>query len=97
MHTNMAREQIKDELNFRFQKCLSIGMKPNWVLSDEQCNIRFRRVRQEKGADKEVKVKKEVEELSRDSSGNINQDEVIVIKREQESPVSTSESLKIFF
>ena len=25
----------------RFNKCLEIGMKPNWVLSDEQCNIRF--------------------------------------------------------
>ena len=23
-------------------------MKPNWVLSDEQCTIRFRKVRQEK-------------------------------------------------
>ena len=25
----------------RFNKCLEIGMKPNWVLSDEQCNIRL--------------------------------------------------------
>ena len=65
-------------------------MKPNWVLSDEQCNIRFRRVRQEKGKDNEVKVKQEVEELSRDNSRNINQDDVILIKREQGSPVSTS-------
>lgn len=32
----------------RFNKCLRIGMKPNWVLSDEQCNIRFRKVRKEK-------------------------------------------------
>eukprot|EP00092_Neocalanus_flemingeri_P037047 GFUD01040332.1.p1 GENE.GFUD01040332.1~~GFUD01040332.1.p1 ORF type:complete len:624 (-),score=130.43 GFUD01040332.1:77-1948(-) len=32
----------------RFQKCLNIGMKPNWVLSDEQCNIRFRKVRKDK-------------------------------------------------
>lgn len=34
----------------RFYKCLEIGMKPNWVLSDEQCNIRFRNVRKEGGA-----------------------------------------------
>lgn len=55
-------------------------MKPNWVLSDEQCNIRFRRVRQEKGALKEVK--QEVEEAS---------DMVIKIKKEQQtSPVATS-------
>ena len=31
----------------RFEKCLRIGMKPNWVLSDEQCSIRFRKVRRE--------------------------------------------------
>ena len=55
-------------------------MKPNWVLSDEQCNIRFRRVRQEKGALKEVK--QEVKEAS---------DMIIEIKKEQQtSPVATS-------
>eukprot|EP00092_Neocalanus_flemingeri_P037049 GFUD01040334.1.p1 GENE.GFUD01040334.1~~GFUD01040334.1.p1 ORF type:complete len:598 (-),score=135.07 GFUD01040334.1:77-1870(-) len=32
----------------RFHKCLNIGMKANWVLSDEQCNIRFRKVRKDK-------------------------------------------------
>ena len=55
-------------------------MKPNWVLSDEQCNIRFRAIRQKKGTLKEVK--QEVEEAP----------EVITqIKREQQtSPVATS-------
>ena len=55
-------------------------MKPNWVLSDEQCNIRFRRIRQEKGALKEVK--QELEEAP----------EILTeIKREQQtSPVATS-------
>lgn len=27
----------------RFMKCLAIGMKPTWVLSDKQCQIRFRK------------------------------------------------------
>ena len=27
----------------RFEKCLSVGMTANWVLSDEQCQIRFGR------------------------------------------------------
>lgn len=27
----------------RFIKCLEIGMKPTWVLSDKQCQIRFRK------------------------------------------------------
>ena len=55
-------------------------MKPNWVLSDEQCNIRFRRIRQEKGALKEMK--QELEEAP----------EILTeIKREQQtSPVATS-------
>ena len=55
-------------------------MKPNWVLSDEQCKIRFRRIRQEKGALKEMK--QELEEAP----------EILTeIKREQQtSPVATS-------
>eukprot|EP00092_Neocalanus_flemingeri_P031382 GFUD01034085.1.p1 GENE.GFUD01034085.1~~GFUD01034085.1.p1 ORF type:complete len:382 (-),score=87.00 GFUD01034085.1:134-1279(-) len=36
----------------RFNKCLNIGMKANWVLSDEQCNIRFRKVRKDKSINK---------------------------------------------
>ena len=43
----------------RFNKCLSIGMKPNWVLSDEQCTIRFRKVRQEKVNEKELDIEEE--------------------------------------
>jgi len=27
----------------RFMKCIEIGMKPTWVLSDKQCQIRFRK------------------------------------------------------
>ena len=54
-------------------------MKPNWVLSDEQCNIRFRRIRQERGALKEVK--QEVEEAP---------ELLTEIKRELTSPVAKS-------
>ena len=38
----------------RFTKCLDIGMKQNWVLSDEQCSIRFRKVRREEAVKEEV-------------------------------------------
>ena len=43
----------------RFNKCLSIGMKPNWVLSDEQCNIRFRK--KEKVTELELEIEEEVQ------------------------------------
>jgi len=43
----------------RFQKCLAIGMKPNWVLSDEQCNIRFRNMRKEKNVSKDKNTHRE--------------------------------------
>jgi len=43
----------------RFNKCLEIGMKPNWVLSDEQCNIRFRNVRKEGIKDGKGKMSRE--------------------------------------
>jgi len=57
----------------RFNKCLEIGMKPNWVLSDEQCNIRFRNVRKEAAKDKsnpasdmaKAVIKEEVVEVSK--------------------------------
>lgn len=49
---------------FRFTKCLSIGMKPNWVLSDEQCTIRFRKVRQEKTNKVELEIEEEEEVLT---------------------------------
>ena len=34
-------------------------MKPNWVLSDEQCTIRFRKVRQEKINEVELDIEEE--------------------------------------
>merc|ERR1719228_2059157 len=43
----------------RFNKCLEIGMKPNWVLSDEQCNIRFRNVRKDGVKDGKGKMARE--------------------------------------
>jgi len=43
----------------RFTKCVDIGMKPNWVLSDEQCNIRFRKVRKEKLVNKANEMQRE--------------------------------------
>lgn len=43
----------------RFHKCLNIGMKPNWVLSDEQCNIRFRKVRKDKSVNKANEMQRE--------------------------------------
>jgi len=43
----------------RFTKCVDIGMKPNWVLSDEQCNIRFRKGRKEKTVDKANTMQRE--------------------------------------
>jgi len=43
----------------RFNKCLEIGMKPNWVLSDEQCNIRFRNVRKDGVKDGKGKTARE--------------------------------------
>ena len=39
-------------------------MKPNWVLSDEQCTIRFRKVRQEKTNDVELEIEEEEEVLT---------------------------------
>ena len=59
-------------------------MKPNWVLSDEQCNIRFRRVRQEKELAKE-EIKTEVEDIEEIPRF----DDVVNIKTEQPSPTST--------
>ena len=52
----------------RFNKCLSIGMKPNWVLSDEQCTIRFRKVRQEKVNEKELDIEEEVLTVKKEPS-----------------------------
>ena len=34
-------------------------MKPNWVLSDEQCNIRFRNMRKEKNVSKDKNTHRE--------------------------------------
>ena len=34
-------------------------MKPNWVLSDEQCNIRFRKVRKDKSVNKANEMQRE--------------------------------------
>ena len=39
-------------------------MKPNWVLSDEQCTIRFRKVRQEKINEVELDIEEEQEVLA---------------------------------
>ena len=38
---------------------MNIGMKPNWVLSDEQCNIRFRKVRKDKSVNKANEMQRE--------------------------------------
>jgi len=59
----------------RFNKCLEIGMKPNWVLSDEQCNIRFRNVRKDGGV-------KEKGKMSREGTGAPSDPIDIVVKEE---------------
>ena len=43
-------------------------MKPNWVLSDEQCNIRFRRVRKEKGVGKADEIASKADEMAREGT-----------------------------
>ena len=68
-------------------------MKPNWVLSEDQCKIRFRNVRKEK-MKKEAGVKEEVEELTRLDGSN---EDVVLIKKEVKSPVTASEFLFLFF
>ena len=67
-------------------------MKPNWVLSEDQCKIRFRNVRKEK-MKKEAGVKEEVEELTRLDGSN---EDVVLIKKEVKSPVTASEFLIYF-
>ena len=70
-------------------------MKPNWVLSEDQCKIRFRNVNKEKEKLKEKAkgIKVETEELHRvDYPG----DDVILIKNEVKSAVTTSKSQNVF-
>jgi len=43
-------------------------MKPNWVLSDEQCTIRFRKVRQEKINEQELDIEEEVLAVKKEPS-----------------------------
>ena len=75
-------------------------MKPNWVLSDEQCRIRFRNVRQEKQEKekeiKGIKEEKDVEELQRMDSFGGDGGDTILIKNEQQSPLPTGD-LKLSF
>jgi len=60
-------------------------MRPNWVLSQEQCSLRFRRQRQQQ----EKAVKQEAKEPSSLASPATN---MVTVKREvQASPVATSE------
>ena len=72
-------------------------MKPNWVLSDEQCRIRFRNVRQEKQEKeiKGIKEEKDVEELQRMDSFGGDGGDTILIKNEQQSPLPTGDFLVI--
>ena len=74
-------------------------MKPNWVLSDEQCRIRFRNVRQEKQEKekeiKGIKEEKDVEELQRMDSFGGDGGDTILIKNEQQSPLPTGYFLAI--
>lgn len=55
----------------RFHKCLAIGMKPNWVLSDEQCSIRFRKVRKDKS------VNKKASEMQREGTNSVEKETVV--------------------
>ena len=70
---------------------MTIGMKPNWVLSDDQCKIRFRNVNKEKEKLKEKAkgIKVEAEELHRLDYTGVG-DDVILIKNEVKSPVTSS-------
>ena len=52
-------------------------MKPNWVLSDEQCNIRFRNMRKEKNSNVDKKMQRE---------GTSSEEFKIEIKEESASP-----------
>jgi len=61
----------------RFHKCLNIGMKPNWVLSDEQCNIRFRKVRKDKSVNK-------ANEMQREGTNSIEIENVV---KEEHPPI----------
>ena len=52
-------------------------MKPNWVLSDEQCNIRFRNMRKEKNSNVDKQMQRE---------GTSSEEFKIEIKEESASP-----------
>ena len=56
-------------------------MKPNWVLSDEQCTIRFRKVRQEKINEKELDTEEEVLTVKKEPSAveksKFSEDEIV--------------------
>ena len=52
-------------------------MKPNWVLSDEQCSIRFRKVRKDKS------VNKKASEMQREGTNSVEKE--TVVKEEQTS------------
>ena len=41
-----TRNVFKVDIMSRYQKCLSVGMKTNWVLSEEERQRRFRKVRE---------------------------------------------------
>ena len=59
-------------------------MKPNWVLSDEQCNIRFRKVRKDKSVNK-------ANEMQREGTNSIEIENVV----KEEHPL-IDQGIKIF-
>jgi len=81
----------------RFNKCLEIGMKPNWVLSDEQCNIRFRNVRKEGTKEKSAKMAREGIETPTDTMDIVVKEENVEIDKGLLMPFTGEESKSLEF
>jgi len=81
----------------RFNKCLEIGMKPNWVLSDEQCNIRFRNVRKEGSKEKNAKMAREGIESPTDTMDIVVKEENVEIDKGLLMPFTGEESKSLEF
>ena len=74
-------------------------MKPNWVLSDEQCTIRFRKVRQEKINEVELDIEEEQDKKKMEGEVKVDEEEMrmtgSIMKREKSVSESTSREVGI--
>lgn len=64
----------------RFMKCLAIGMKPTWVLSDKQCQIRFRKGKGDDGKVAKFDGEKVVVKIEDGVGGKYKEDNKALIK-----------------